>query len=56
MKNKPTWVYGRDPAPNTWHETADIIRSLSKPVKKRKKSELIARLDELEKMIKDRGQ
>ena len=48
-----TWVYGRDPSPTNWHETADILRKMSK--KKKQKSELVARIGELERMAKDRG-
>lgn len=47
MAKKRPWVYGRDPAPQNWHETADIIKDLQK---KRKK---LGRLDEIERLVKD---
>ena len=54
MANKP-WRYG-DPAPTNWQECAEIIRGMGKkPTKKNKKSELMSRLDELERMMKEKG-
>lgn len=48
-----TWVYGKDPNPRNYHEAADILKRLQKSSKKKKKSEVYNRLDEIKRMLKD---
>lgn len=52
MKKKP-YVYGQSPNPNNWKEAAEVLAE-NKPKVKKDKSELMTRLDEIEKMLKER--
>lgn len=33
-KRRPNYIYGRSPAPRTWHEASDILKASNKFTKK----------------------
>lgn len=47
---KPFYVYGQSPNPTSWHDTAEILKQSSKPVKKPSKSD--GHLEAIEKLLK----
>lgn len=53
MTKKPAFVYGKSPNPRNWHETADVLKALSRPPQK-SSSGLKDQLAAIERMLKEK--
>jgi hypothetical protein len=53
MKSIKAWTYGQSPAPRTWQQAADALRSIPQP-KGKKGPGLLDRLAAIETLLKEK--
>lgn len=49
------YIYGQSPNPKTWHESAELLRSLRGHKVRKSEDYLINRLSDLNKILKEQG-